>query len=160
MFQDPTFWVLVSFVIFVALLGKTLWTMITKALDERAETIKSELDEAEKLREEAQDLLAKYQRLQRDAVKEAENIVERARTEAEQYAEQAKANLDTALARREKLAVERIEHAEKAATDDVRRIAAEVAVEATRNLLAEEMKGERADKLIDGAIEDLPNKLH
>ncbi|MEL0107153.1 MAG: F0F1 ATP synthase subunit B [Rhodospirillaceae bacterium] len=160
MFQDPTFWVLVSFVIFIALIGKKIWTMITDALDARADSIKAELDEAEKLREEAQDLLAKYQRLQRDAAREAEDIIERARTEAENYAATAKENLDKALARREKLAVDRIAHAEKAATDDVRRIAAEVAVEAARKLLSEEMKGERADKLIDGAIQDLPSKLH
>jgi len=64
------------------------------------------------------------------------------------------------MARREQLAIDRISHAETAATDDIRRMAADVAIEATRTLLSDEMKGERADKLIDGAIKDLPSKLH
>ena len=159
-YEEPTFWVLISFLIFIGLIGKKLWLAMGSALDARAEGIKVELDEAEKLREEAQDLLAQYQRKQRDAVKEADEIIERARTEAENYAARAKENLDTALARREQLAIDRISHAEKTATDDVRRMAAEVAIEATRTLLSDEMKGERADKLIDGAIQDLPTKIH
>ena len=159
-YEEPTFWVLISFLIFIGLIGKKLWLAMGSALDARAEGIKAELDEAEKLREEAQDLLAQYQRKQRDAVKEADEIIERARTEAENYAARAKENLDTALARREQLAIDPISHAEKTATDDVRRMAAEVAIEATRTLLSDEMKGERADKLIDGAIQDLPTKIH
>ena len=160
MIHDPTFWVLISFLIFVGLISKKLWIAMGSALDARAEGIKTELDEAEKLREEAQDLLAQHQRKQRDAVKKTDDIIERARVEAENYAARAKENLDTAMARREQLAINRISHAETAATDDIRRMAADVAIEATRTLLSDEMKGERADKLIDGAIKDLPSKLH
>jgi F-type H+-transporting ATPase subunit b len=160
MLNDPTFWVLVAFVIFFGLIGKKVWTAATGALDARAGKIKADLDEAEKIREEAQDLLAQYQRKQRDAAKETEQIVDRARAEAERYGKQAQENLEKALARREQLATDRIAYAEKAAIDDIRRMAADIAIKATRRLLAEEIKGARADKLIDGAIKDLPGKLH
>ncbi|MEX2449680.1 MAG: F0F1 ATP synthase subunit B [Rhodospirillales bacterium] len=160
MLNDPTFWVLVAFVIFFGLIGKKVWTAAGSALDARAGKIKADLDEAEKIREEAQDLLAQYQRKQRDAAKETEQIVDKARAEAERYGKQAQENLEKALARREQLATDRIAYAEKAAIDDIRRMAADIAIEATRHLLAEEIKGARADKLIDGAIKDLPGKLH
>ena len=160
MIHDPTFWVLVSFLIFIGLIGKKAWGALCEALDSRSEKIKTDLDEAEKLREEAQDLLAQYQRKQRDAARETEDIISKARNEAEKYAEQAKDNLEKALTRREQLAVERITYAEKAAIDDVRRLAVDVAVEATRKILSDEIKGDRADKLIDHSINELPNKLH
>ena len=160
MLNDPTFWVLVAFVMFIGLIGKKVWIAAGTSLDARAEKIKADLDEAEKLREEAQDLLAQYQRKQRDAAKEAGDVVEKARTEAEKYGLVAKENLEKALARREQLAIDRIAHAEKAAIEDIRRLAAEVAIEATRKLLADEMKGEIADKLIEQSISELPDKLH
>ena len=160
MIHEPTFWVLVSFLIFIGLIGKKVWVAACAALDSRSEKIKADLDEAEKLREEAQDLLAQYQRKQRNAARETEELISKARDEAEKYAELAKENLTKALARREQLAVDRIAYAEKAATDDVRRIAVEVAIEATRKILSDEIKGERADKLINNSITELPTKLH
>ncbi|MEQ8193903.1 MAG: F0F1 ATP synthase subunit B, partial [Rhodospirillales bacterium] len=129
MLHDPTFWVLVAFAIFFGLIGKKVWGAAVAALDARAEKIKADLDEAEKIREEAQDLLAQYQRKQRDAAKETEQIVDRARAEAERYGKLARENLEKALARREQLAADRIAFAEKAATDDIRRMAAEIAIE-------------------------------
>ena len=85
MFSDPTFWTAVAVVLFIALVAKPVSRMATKALDERAEKIKAELDEAERLRNEAQDLLAQYQRKQRDAAKEAEAIIEHAKQEADAW---------------------------------------------------------------------------
>ncbi len=160
MIHEPTFWVLVAFLIFIGLIGKKVWVAACTALDSRSEKIKADLDEAEKLREEAQDLLAQYQRKQRDATRETEELVTKARAEAEKYAEQAKENLTKALARREQLALDRIAYAEKNAIEDVRRLAVDVAIEATRKILSDEMKGARADKLIDNSINELPNKLH
>ena len=74
MFHDPELWVLIAFVVFIAAVGKKAWAMITGMLDGRAAAIKSELERAVALREEAQTLLAGYQRQQRDAVKETEEI--------------------------------------------------------------------------------------
>ncbi len=81
MLQDPTFWVLVSFVIFVALVWKPGSKAVAQMLDDRAEKIRSDLEKAAKLREEAQALFAEYQKKQRDALKDAEAIVAAAKRE-------------------------------------------------------------------------------
>ena len=87
MFENPTFWVAVSFTLFIALLARyNVHGLITKALDDRADTIRRELDEARRLREEAQQLLVDYQRKAREAEDEATAIVEEARRTAEAMA--------------------------------------------------------------------------
>jgi F-type H+-transporting ATPase subunit b len=159
-FGDPTFWVAVAFVIFIAILARPIAKAVPKALDERALKIKRDLDEAERLRIEAQDLLAEYQRKQRDAVREAGEIVAHARAEAARLTEDGRKRLEQSLKRREQLAVERIARAETAALAEVRAKAIDVAIEATRRLLAERAAGAKADTLIDAAIKDLPGKLH
>ena len=113
--QDPAFWAAVAFVIFIAATAKPISRLLTAGLDKRADKIRSDLEEAEKLREEAQDLLASYQRQQRDAVKEAEAIVEHAKEEAERLTQQGRERLKAALERREKQAMDRITQAEAAA---------------------------------------------
>lgn len=160
MFQDPTFWTAVAFVVFIALIVKPLIKAVPKALDARADKIRGDLDEAERLKTEAQDLLAQYQRKQRDAAREAEEIVAHARREADRLAEDAHAKLEQRLERREKLALERIERAEAQALADVRARAVDVAIEATRRVLAESLPAQKADALVDAAIAELPGKLH
>ena len=95
MFFSPDFWVAVSFLIFIGILVKMgVPSLITKALDDRADAVRKELDQARRLREEAQDLLADYQRKQRAADEEAKAIIEQARREAETMkAESAKSPL-------------------------------------------------------------------
>lgn len=159
-FQDPTFWVLVAFVVFIGSTAKPISRMITGGLDKRADKIRDDLEEAEKLREEAQDLLAGYQRKQRDAVAEAEAIVAHAREESERLAVHGRERLEAALERREKLAMDRIAQAEAHAIETVRDKTIDIALDATRDYLAEELKAKQSDALIDGAIKDLPGKLH
>ncbi|MBI2978831.1 MAG: F0F1 ATP synthase subunit B [Rhodospirillales bacterium] len=159
-FDDPTFWVLVAFVIFVAAFAKPIMRAIAGGLDKRADKIRADLDEAEKLREEAQDLLAAYQRKQRDAAKEAEAIVAHARDESERIAAQGKERIEASLARREQLALDRIGRAEAQALADVRAHAIDVAIEATRSYLANRLKGPHAEKLLESAIKELPKKLN
>ena len=158
--HDPEFWVLVSFVIVLAGLFRKAGPLITKALDDRATKIKGELEEAQKLRDEAQRMLAEYQRKQRDALKEAEEIVARARAEAERAAEQAARDLDAALERRKRLALEKIALAESKATAEVRNTAVDVAIAAVREILAKALDAPRKGKLIDEAIAELPQRLH
>jgi F-type H+-transporting ATPase subunit b len=158
--HDPEFWVLVSFVIVLAGLFRKAGPLITKALDNRATKIRSELEEAQKLREEAQRMLAEYQRKQRDALKEAEEIVARARAEAERAAEQAARDLDAALERRKRLALDKIALAESKATAEVRNTAVDVAIAAVRDILAKALDAPRKGKLIDDAIAELPQRLH
>ena len=102
--MDASFWVAVAFVLFVALIAKRGYQFITEGLDKRAGRIKTELEEAVRLREEAQALLAGYQRKQRDAVRDAEEIVERANREAARIAAQAEEDLAAALERRTRVA--------------------------------------------------------
>ena len=158
--QDPTFWVLVAFVAFIAAAGYPIAKAITAGLDKRADKISADIDEAQKLREEAQDLLASYQRKQRDAVEEAEAIVSHAREEAGRLIEQGRERLEGALERREKLAMDRIGQAEAQALDTVRAKTVDVALNATRDFLAENLKGKQADALVEAAIKELPEKLH
>jgi F-type H+-transporting ATPase subunit b len=158
--HDPEFWVLVAFAIAVGGLARKVGPIIAKALDDRAARIKAELEEAQRLREEAQRMLADYQRKQRDALKEAEEIIAHARIEAERAAEQAARDLETALERRKRLALEKIALAESKATADVRNIAVDIAISAVREILAKVLDGSRKSKLIDEAIAELPQRLH
>lgn len=158
--SGPEFWVAVAFVIVVAGLVWKGGPVITAMLDGRAAKIKDELEEARRLREEAQQMLAEYQRKQRDALKDAEQIVAAARAEAERAAEQAARDLEAAIERRERLAVEKIALAESKASAEVRNTAVDVAIAALRQLLAKELDPGRRSRLIDDAIAELPRRLH
>jgi F-type H+-transporting ATPase subunit b len=160
MLQSPEFWVAVAFVVTVLLI---LWKggrPILKALDARAEKIRAELDAAEKLREEAQHLLADYQRRQRDAVKESEAIIAQARADAQALIAESRTRLEDTLARREKLALDRIAQAEAQAQAAIRAEAAQLVVAASREILARQLDGEAGAALIDEAISSLPKHLH
>ena len=160
MLQDPTFWVLVAFVIFFAAVGKVIYGAMTAGLDSRAAQIKQELDEAQRLREEAQSTLANYQRKQREAIGEAEAIVAQAKEETELLKAEAEAQLAEALKRREQQAMDKIAQAEAAALLEVRNLTVDVAMAATRAILADQVKGRKADQLVNDAIKELPDKLH
>jgi F-type H+-transporting ATPase subunit b len=156
----PETWVAVAFLIFVVLVWKPAQKALLSGLDARAARIEKELSEAARLREEAQALLAQYQRKHRDALKEADDIVAHARGEADRLAQQAARDLEASLKRREELAVQRIAQAEQQAMADVRAAAVDVAVAATERLLKEKLDGAKGDALIDQAIKELPAKLH
>ncbi|NQU60458.1 MAG: F0F1 ATP synthase subunit B [Rhodospirillales bacterium] len=158
--SDPTFWVAVAFVIFVGAMAKPAGKLITGSLDTRSDKIRADLEEAENLREEAQDLLATYQRKQRDAIQEAEAMIVQAQTEAERLIQQGRERLEAVLERREKLAMDRIAQAEVQAIDTVRAKTVDIALNATRGFLADQLKDKQAEALIDAAIKDLPGNLH
>ena len=158
--KNPEFWVAVSFVFFLVALFKPIKKMLTSKLDGRTETIKSELDEAQRLREEAQHTLAEYQRKQRDALKEAEAILAEARAEAGRIEAAAAERTEELLRRREQQALDMIAAAEAQALADVRGLVADVAIEATRQLLTDATAGDGGDTLVDQAIQDLPSKLN
>ena len=161
MLQDATFWVLISFLIFVGLVVYyKVPGMIAAALDKRAADIAHELDETRKLREEAQQVLASYQRKQRDAEKEAQAIVEQAREEAERLAVETKDNLAAHVERRTKLAEDKIAQAEAQALQEVRAVAADVAVAAARTIIEQKLDGARATQLLDKSIAEVKAKLH
>jgi F-type H+-transporting ATPase subunit b len=158
-YQAPEFWVMVAFVILIAGTARALFRMATEALDKRSQTINDQIEEAVRLREEAQDLLASYERKQRDAAEEAERIIARARAEAERLGEQAAVDLEAALKRRERQAMDRISQAEATALDEIRALAVDVALDATARILADKMTANKSKAMIDDAIKDLPKKL-
>ena len=157
--HDHHFWVLVSMVILIVLVWKPATRSITSALDERAVRIRNDLDEARRLREEAEQLLADYQRQEREAVSEAQAIVTHARQEAERIAAQAASDLEQSLARRQRLAEERIAQAEARAAAEVRAAAVDAAIAAAREVIAAEVDERRGGVLIDSAIAALPERL-
>lgn len=159
-YASATFWVGVGFVVFVALVSRIAYRVVTVALDDRAARIRNQIEEATRLATEAQELLASYERKQREAAEEAESIVDHARHEAARLSESAAQELERSLARRRQLAMDRIAQAEASAIADVRNHAIEVAMAATERLLSEKVKGKTADDLIDAAIKDLPKNLH
>ena len=158
-FATPEFWVLVAFVILVGFAFRPLFRMIAGALDQRSAAIRRQLDEARELREEAQELLASYERRHRDSTAEAEAILDLARDEAASMTVRATGELERTLKRREQLALNRIAYAESKALDEVRDTAADVALDAVTRVIAETVTGKRADALIETQIEELPKKL-
>jgi F-type H+-transporting ATPase subunit b len=161
MFHDPTFWVLVAFLLFFGLIfylkvpGKVLGQ-----LDERAARIKQGLDEAEKLHQDAQQLFAEYQRKQRNALKEAEEIVAAAEAEAKLLLKATEADLKVSLERRRKQAEDKIAQAEKQAVQEVRDTAVELAIAAASQVLSQSLQGAAAAAQIDRAITDVKAKVH
>ena len=158
---NPETWVAVAFVIFVGLLGYLgVHRQLTKALDNRAGRIKSELDEARRLKEEAITLLKEYQRKREAAEGEAQSIVTEARAEADRLAAEAKVKAEEFVTRRTKMAEQKIAQAEAQAVADVRSAAAEAAVAAAEKILTQQAKGDVAAQLIAKGVEDVRKKLN
>jgi len=134
--------------------------MVLKLIDQRRDRIKAELDEATRLKEEAQALLARYQRKQREAEREAAEILAGANAEAERMMTEARTKMDEFLARRTKMAETKIAQAEAQALADVRAAAAESAVSAAERILTQVVKGDVAGRLIVKGIDDLKSKLN
>ncbi len=158
-FRDPETWVLVSFLIFFVLFGRRLWTAITGMLDGRANQVRAELGEAQRLRQEAEAMLALAQRARTSALAEAQEVLARSHTEAERLAQAAMAEAEASAKRRERLALDRIAAAEKAAINDVRQTAADIASDAARRVISQGLGEERETAILDAAIADLPRAL-
>lgn len=159
--RNSDFVVLVSFLVFIGILFYFRVPMlIGSLLDKRALTISSELDEARALREEAQTLLASYERKQKEVQAQADRIVAQARDEAAQAAQQAKDDLQRSIARRLATADEQIASAEAAAIKAVRDQAVIIAIAAAREVIAKQMTAEEGNKLIDDGIDVVEAKLH
>jgi len=157
--HDHHFWVLVSLAIFAALVWKPATRSITSWLDNHAARIRGELEEARKLRDEAEQLLADYQRQERDGATQAQAIIAHAKEEAERIAAQAASDLEQLLARRQRLAEERIAQAEARAVEEIRAVAVDTAIASAREVIASEIDERRGGALIDAAIAALPQRL-
>jgi F-type H+-transporting ATPase subunit b len=161
MLLEPETWVAVAFVI---LMGGFAWlgvhrTVLT-ALDHRAERIKTELDDARRLKEEAAKVLAEYKAKRATAEREANDIVTNAKAEAERIAAEAKTKMEDFVARRTKTAESKIALAEAQAVADVRAAAADAAVRAASTILSQSVKGPLADDLLTKGIAEVRQKLN
>ena len=161
MFFETETWVALAFLLFLAGLGYIgVHRMVGKSLDERAGRIKTELDEARKLKDEAAQLLADYRHKREQAESEAQENVAGAKAEAERLAIEAKVKIEEFVARRTKMAEVKIAQAEAQAAADVRSAAAEAAVAAAAKVLSQEAKGSLAGELIAKGIDDVRKKLN
>ena len=161
MLKTAEFWVFISFLVFMGLLAyMKVPAMLGKALDDRADGIRKELDEARRLRQEAQDLLADYQRKQRQAETEAKAIVDQAQREAEALKVEAARSLKEQIERRGRIAEEKIARAEQQAIAEVRTAAIDLATATAEQVLQQRAQGELGQNLVDQAIRDLKVRMN
>jgi F-type H+-transporting ATPase subunit b len=159
--MDATFWATVALVIFLAVIVYLkVPGMMGRSLDARAQKIRAELEEARRLREEAQQLLAEYQRKRKEAEKEAAEIVEAARREAAQFVTEAKQKTEDYVSRRNALAEQKIGQAERDALNEVRSRAVDIAVESARVVLAGSVDARTDAELFKSSLRDLQAKLN
>lgn len=153
--------VLIGFLLFIAIVFYyRVPTMIAGMLDARANRISAQLEEARMAREEAQKLLASFERKHKEVEREASAIVERAKVDAKAAGEQAKIDIANSIERKLKAAEERLAQAEKSAAREVRNAAASAATAAAREVLAEGVSGDRADALVDDSIRSIGSRLN
>jgi len=159
--QETENWVALAFLLFLGLLAYLgVHRKLMDSLDQRQARIKGELDEARRFREEAQALLAEFERKGREAEGEAAAIIAGAKTEAERLAAEAKTRMEDFVARRTKMAETKITQAEAQAVADVRSAAADAAVAAAEKILAVAAKGKVAESLLAQGIEDVRKKFN
>ncbi|MEO1250768.1 MAG: F0F1 ATP synthase subunit B [Pseudomonadota bacterium] len=158
---DSSFWVLIAFIIVIGVFARAgVHKMIASGLDKRANRIADEINEARKMREEAQELLAQYQRRQREAESEAAAIIEQAKKDAKIMVTEAREKLNAQMERRAKAAEDKIARAEAQALSEVRGQAADVAVAAAREIIRERMDSGAQSAFVDKAIAELRGKLN
>lgn len=158
-FAEPRNWVLIAFVLFFVLFGRRLWGAFAGLLDNRATTVRTELEEAARLRREAEAMLRDAEAQRADALANARAMIEGARAEAGRVTAAAATEAEAVAKRRERMALDRIAAAEKAAVDEVRLAAAEVATSAARQVIAEGLSAADDAQLVDHAIRQLPAAL-
>lgn len=158
--QDSSFWVGVSFVLFLIVAYKLGAKVIVGGLDNKIQEIKDEIDNAERLRVEAQELLAQYQRKQRDAEKEAEEIVASAQKQAKEMQKSMQLELDELMARRETQLSDRLKRLEDSAISKIKNEAATVAMAATTEMIIQAMDAKTQKTMLDDSIKTVSNKLN
>jgi F-type H+-transporting ATPase subunit b len=158
-FGNPRTWVGLAFILFFVFFGRMLWRALAKILDDHTAAVRAELEEASRLRREAEAMLRDAEQRRELALTEAKALIGNAKAQAERVTAATAAEAEASAARRERMALDRITAAEKAAVDEVRQTAAEVATVAARQLLAEGLTPEADAGLIDNAIGQLPAVL-
>lgn len=156
-----TVWATVALFIFLGVLVYLkVPGMIAKAIDARAVKIRHDLDEARRLREEAQALLAEFQKKRKDAEQEAADLVAAAKREAELLLADAHKKTEDYVTRRTAMAEQKIAQAEREAVNEVRSSAVDIAIEAARRLLADNPEIKAGEELFKSSLQELKSKLN
>lgn len=158
--MDEYFWLTLSFLLFGGIVIKFGLPVFNAMLDKRIQEIKSNLETAERLRVEAQEMLAQYQRKQRDAVKESEKIIADAKISAKKFQENVESEMAESMKRREIQLQERLQRMEQAAVQRIQSYAAELAISAATQIAIEKLDKKADSKLIDQSIANIENSLH
>ena len=153
-------WYIISFTAFAAIVYKYGKPAILAYLDKRIAEIREEIETAENLRVEAQEMLAQYQRKHKDAVKDAEQILAQAKAQAKDIQKKAEADLDETIARREKQLNDRLERMKQNAKDEILDYASSLAIAATREIITEKLDKKANEKLVDSAIKSVGKNIH
>lgn len=159
--MDATFWALIALIIFLGVLAYfKVPGLINASLDKRADRIRNELDEARRLREDAQQLLAEYQRKRQEAEQEASQIVSAAKREADLIVKEGKKKTEEYVVRRTALAEQKIRQAEQDAVNEVRASAVDLAVEAARKVLSDKVDAKTGGDLFKASLQEVKSKLN
>jgi F-type H+-transporting ATPase subunit b len=158
--HNTTAWVAISFAVFVFLVVKLAGAKITGALDKRIAEIRAEIETAERLKAEAQALLADFQQKQRDAEKIAAEIIEQAKKSALSVQKMAEADLAESMERREAQLADRLKRIEEKAIADIQNHAADLAMQATREIVTKTLDEKASNKLVDQAIASVSKYLN
>jgi F-type H+-transporting ATPase subunit b len=158
-FAEPRNWVILAFFLFFIIFGNKLWGALAGMLDARAASVRAEMDEAARLKSEAQGMLKEAEAARAKAQADAKTLIDGAAAEAARVAEATRAETEMSARRREQMALDRIAAAQKQAVDEVRTAAAELATIAARQVIAEGLSAESSAALIDQAIAQLPAAL-
>ncbi len=153
-------WVAISFVVFVVLIVKAAGKKITASLDAKIVQIRTEIETADRLKKEAQELLAEFQQKQRDAENAAAKIIEQAKASALAVQQAAEKELGETMERREAQLSERLKRIEEKAIADIRAHAADLAIQATREIVTKSMDAGTSNNLVDQAIQSVSKHLN
>ena len=160
LWTDPETWILVGFTIFVILAIRYLVPMIGKMLDKRSETIREQLEQDSRLRAEAQEMLATYQREQQELLKQAESIVASAKADAAELRERAAEELKLSLERRSQQAQEKIARAENDAVAQIRTHIVESATDMARGMLVQRAQSQSEEQMVASALQAIKSQIH
>ncbi|EHH67785.1 F0F1 ATP synthase subunit B family protein [Gluconobacter morbifer] len=161
MFHEPRFWTALAFILFFVIFGRKIWPALTGYLDARADDVRRDLDEAARLRREAEQMLEDATREREKTLAETQAMIANSEAEAAALAERARRESEEAAARYEKMARDRIDAAQRAAIREIQECALQIAVSATREVVASQLseKPEVASSLVEKSIASLPDAL-
>ncbi|NDF11866.1 MAG: F0F1 ATP synthase subunit B [Proteobacteria bacterium] len=157
---DAKFWVGIAFISFIALIAKPVGRIIVAGLDKRGNRIQNDLDEAVRLREEAQALLAGYQKNQKKALSEVEEILAHARSEVARVTKETRENLEKELSRKTELAMQKIAQAETSVVQEMRDTLVDMVTQASKNVISANLSKDKAESLLSNSIAEVGRKLH